>query len=172
MVLRGAIARRDPAADARRCCAAPFAASMRLTLLVESLRHAARERGQARVHEQQRDRDAEAEHRRDHRLADAVGHEPRIARARSHDRAERDDHADDRADEAEQRTGGDGQPQERLEALEPGTSRSTASEMRSSASSAFWMRLPSPRNASSTRPSGLFGLGSSRFLTAPRLRAA
>ena len=63
--------------------------------------------------------DAEAEHRRDHRLADAVRHQPRIARARLGDALEGDDHADHGADQAEQRTGRDGEAQERLEALEP-----------------------------------------------------
>src|SRR5262245_365522 len=86
-------------------------------LLVEELHHAPRHRGQPRVHEQQRDGDAEAQHRRDHRLADAVGHQTRIARARLGDALEGDDHADHRADQAEQRAGRDREAQERLEAL-------------------------------------------------------
>ena len=60
----------------------------------------------------------EAEHRRDHGQADTVGHQLRIARARLRDALERDDHADDGADQAEQRTGRDAEAQERLEPLE------------------------------------------------------
>src|SRR5882672_10178306 len=87
-------------------------------LLVQDLHHRLRQRSQQRAREQQRDRDAEAEHRGDHRLADAVGHELRIARAGLGDALEGEDHADYRADQAEQRAGRDAQPQERLEALE------------------------------------------------------
>src|SRR5262245_61938402 len=57
-------------------------------LLVEDLHDLARHRREAGVHEQQRDRDAEPEHRRDHCLADAVGHQARIARARLGDALE------------------------------------------------------------------------------------
>jgi hypothetical protein len=47
-----------------------------------------------------------------------------------------------------------------------GTSRSTASEIRSSASSALsLLRLPSPRYAINTRPSGLLSFGLSRFFS-------
>ena len=75
-------------------------------------------RAQHRVAEQQRNRDTEAEHRRDHRLTDTVGHQFRIARAGLRDALERQDHPDDRTDQSQQRTGGNGQAQERLEALE------------------------------------------------------
>ena len=113
----GSRAATPPAKTHARCCAAFFASSAWLC----SSRVCVTPRdsdSQTGVDEQQRNRDTEAEHRRDHRLADALGHQARIARARGHDRAERDDHADDGADEAQQRTGRDGEPQERLEALE------------------------------------------------------
>src|SRR5262245_51064570 len=51
-------------------------------LLVENLHHRLRERNQPRVGEEQRNRDAEPEHRRDHGLTDTVRHQLRIARAR------------------------------------------------------------------------------------------
>src|SRR5690606_195991 len=54
-----------------------------------------------------------------HGLTDTSRHELRIARTGLRDALERDDHADDRTDEAEQRAGRDAEAQERLEALEP-----------------------------------------------------
>src|SRR5262245_34341187 len=88
-------------------------------LLVEDLHHASRHRGEAGVDEEQRDRDPEPEHRGDHGLADAVRHQARIARARLGDALEGDDHADHGADQPQQRAGRDGEPQQRLEAVEP-----------------------------------------------------
>src|SRR5688572_6979909 len=79
-------------------------------LLVEDLDDAARQRVQQRIGEQERDGHEQAEHRGDHGHADACGHEPRVARARLGDALERQDHADDRADQAEQRARGDTQP--------------------------------------------------------------
>src|SRR5690349_15625867 len=49
-------------------------------LLVENLHDRARHRRESCVEEEQRNRDAEAEHCRDHRLADAVRHQARVAR--------------------------------------------------------------------------------------------
>src|SRR4030095_14310535 len=67
-------------------------------LLVEELHDLSRDRREECVEEQQRNRDAEAQPRRDHGRADTVRHELRIARAGFRDRLEGDDHADDRAD--------------------------------------------------------------------------
>src|SRR5690606_31000997 len=87
-------------------------------LLVENLHDRPRQPAQGCIREQQRDRDAEAEHRCNHGLADTARHQPRIARAGFGDALERDDHADDRADQAEQGASRDGEPQKSLEALE------------------------------------------------------
>ena len=128
----------------------------------------------ARVDEQQRDRDAEAEHGRDHRLPDAVGHQLRVARARLGDALEGDDHADHGADQSEQRTRRDGEAQERLEALEPSAPRAA----RPPRCAARRPRRPprsssgSPRNVASTRPSGLSRVGRSRCCELARHLAA
>src|SRR5262245_19990185 len=89
-------------------------------LLVEDLDDAARQRVEQRVGEQERDSDAQTEQRGDHGHAESVGHELRIARTRLRDALEGQDHADDRADQSEQRTCGDAQAQESLEPLELG----------------------------------------------------
>src|SRR5262249_3149165 len=80
--------------------------------------HLAGDRREQRIAEQERNRDAEAEHRRDHRLRDTGGHQLRIARAGFRDALERDDHPDDRTDQAEQGAGCDREAKAGLEAFE------------------------------------------------------
>src|SRR5690606_25438143 len=87
-------------------------------LLVQYLDHRTRQSVQQGICEQERDRDAEAQHRGDHGLADTGGHQPRVAGARLGDALEGDDHADHGADQAEQRAGRDREAQEGLEALQ------------------------------------------------------
>ena len=87
-------------------------------LLVEDLNDVLRQRREPGIDEQQRNRDAESEHRGDHGLADAGRHELRIARSRLGDALEGDDHTDHGSYKTEQRACSDAKAQEGLEALQ------------------------------------------------------